>query len=116
MPSPSRVVADKERVSLPALWMALNNGFRWRMVLRMAAGEELTAPQAARGSDLRMSTVRKHLGQLRKLGVIDSRPGPDKRSEVFFLRASRRPEPGVLEFGACRIVLADPPQPLTPTG
>lgn len=91
------------------LWMALNNDFRWRMVLRMAAGEEITAPQAAKGSGLRMSTVRKHLGQLRALGVVESKAGPDRRSELFYLPEARRPEPGVLDFGSCRIVLAEMP-------
>jgi hypothetical protein len=91
------------------LWLALSNQFRWGLVLRMAAGEEITAPTAIKGSELRMSTVRKHLGLLRMYGVVDSRSGTDRRAEIFFLPAARRPEPGVLDFGSCRIVLAEPP-------
>ena len=110
-PPRPRYSAEVGTVTPHSLWIAMSNEFRWRVVLRLAAGEELTAPQAAKGSGLRMSTVRKHLGYLRQLGVADSKRGTDRRSEIFYVRAARRPEPGVLEFGACRIILADPPKP-----
>lgn len=105
--------ADGKRVagvSPMGLWRALSNQFRWKLVLRMAAGEEITATVAMRGSELRMATVRKHLGLLRMYGVVESKPGTDRRAEIFYLPESRRPEPGVLDFGSCRIVLADPPK------
>ena len=98
-----------DRITPPALWAALNNGFRWKVILRLAAGEELTAPQAGKGADLRLSTVRKHLRFLRGLGVVDSRAGRDRRSEIYYLPEARRPEPGVLDYGSCRIVLAEVP-------
>ena len=91
------------------LWKALSHGLRWRLILRMATGEELTARTAAKSSRLRLNSVRKQLALLRGYGVIASREGLDRREEIYYLPAANRPEPGVLDFGSCRITLAEIP-------
>lgn len=107
VPRPRTAGPRAERVDPVRLWGALSHGLRWRLVLRMAAGEEITAPIAARGGKLRLSAVRKNLAVLKRVGAVVSRAGLDRRSEVFFIPAERRPEPGVLDFGSCRITLAE---------
>ena len=105
-PAPVRVGAPQTEWLNPVrVWGALSLPLRWRLVLRMAAGEEITATIAARGAKLRLGSVRKNLAVLKAAGVVASRPGLDRRSEVFFIPPERRPEPGVLDFGSCRITL-----------
>ena len=105
-PAPVRVGTPQAAWLNPVrVWGALSLPLRWRLVLRMAAGEEITATIAARGAKLRLGSVRKNLAVLKKAGVVASRAGIDRRSEVFFIPPERRPEPGVLDFGCCRITL-----------
>ncbi len=104
---PPRTGPQAEWLNPVQVFGALSLPLRWRLVLKMAAGEEITATIAARGAKLRLGSVRKNLAVLKAAGVVSSRAGLDRRSEVFFIPPERRPEPGVLDFGSCRIVLAN---------
>lgn len=97
-----------QSVAARSLWAVVDNSFRWGVLLRLAAGEELTAVQAGEGSGLRKSTIRKHLAAMRGSRVIESRTAPDGRTEIYFLRPACRPAPGVLEFGECCVLLGRP--------
>ena len=82
---------------------ALANEWRWEMVWRMASGEELIATDLARELGRDFDGVSKHLRVLRDAGVVDARVGEDRRLTVFFIPAAFRPEPGVLDYGFCRL-------------
>ena len=82
---------------------ALANDFRWGLVWRMASGEELIATDLARELGRDPDGVSKHLRVLSDAGVAEARAGEDRRLTVFSIPAAFRPEPGVLDYGFCRL-------------
>lgn len=83
-------------------FFALSHPFRVWLVRRLLDGAELTATEVARERGRKFFTVNTHCKTLRDAGVIASLPGLDRRSEVYFIPAENRREPGWLDYGWCR--------------
>ncbi len=86
-----------------AFFAALGSAVRWEMVKRMADGTELSATDMAAALQRDFDGVRKHLQVLASAGVVACRPGADRRSVVYSVPAANRPQPGVLDYGFCRL-------------
>lgn len=81
---------------------ALSHPFRVWLVRRLLDRAESTATEVGRERGRKFFTVNTHCKTLRDAGVIASRPGQDRRSEVYFIPAENRREPGWLDYGWCR--------------
>jgi DNA-binding transcriptional ArsR family regulator len=80
---------------------ALGNPVRWQAVKRLAGGAALSASQVASALKRDFDGVSKHLRVLRAAGVVASRPGEDQRFELYYIPATFRPQPGVVDYGFC---------------
>lgn len=83
------------------LCAALGNPLRWQMVAMLASGAALSASEVATQLGRDFDGVSKHLRLLRTAGVLASRRGEDRRSELYFLPEAFRAKPGELDFGNC---------------
>src|SRR5690349_17557194 len=84
---------------------ALGSPARWAIVQFLADGREASISQAAALSRCTPENSSKHLAVLLKAGVVQCRAGADRRHSLFFIPAARRPAPGVLDFGICKVDL-----------
>lgn len=78
---------------------ALANPFRWQFVRLMADGSEWSASAVADRFGRDFDGVSKHLRRLRSAGILSSRRGQDRRTELFFLPSPFRSREGELDFG-----------------
>ena len=78
---------------------------RWPIVQLLADGRELTISGVAAVVGSTPENISKQLAVLRAAGVVEGRPGADRRQSVFYIPAARRPATGVLDFGFCVIDL-----------
>jgi DNA-binding transcriptional ArsR family regulator len=117
--SPSPSVSDKTPVSpwppvvagstvnAADFFAALGSAIRWPIVQMLATGKAMTATEVASALRRDFDGVSKHLRILREAGVVSSKTGEDKRLMLFFIPPEIRPQPGVLDYGFCRIRVAN---------
>lgn len=78
---------------------ALANLQRWQYLALLGDGQPRSASEVARHFHRDFDGVSKHLRLLRKAGLLTSRRGSDRRTELFHLPAAFRPADGVLDLG-----------------
>jgi predicted transcriptional regulator len=83
----------------------LASPLRWQILQMLKSGEALTASQVAAVVQRDFDGVSKHLRAMRATGVLASQPGEDRRNTHCFIPAEFRREPGILDFGVCRVRL-----------
>jgi hypothetical protein len=86
-------------------YAALGSSIRWSIFKMLASGQELSASMVASALKRDFDGVSKHLRVMRDAGVVAWRLGEDKRFTVYFIPAANRPEPGVVDYGFCRLRL-----------
>ena len=85
-------------------FFALGHAVRWQAVRMMANGEAVSASDVARSLGRDFDGVSKHLRVLREAGVAASKSAEhDGRLELFYIPESFRPQPGVVDYGFCRL-------------
>jgi len=85
------------------LFAVLASPLRWQILQMLKSGEALTASQMAAVVQRDFDGVSKHLRVMRDAGVLASQPGEDRRHTHYFLPEKFRREPGILDFGVCRV-------------
>lgn len=87
------------------VFFALGSEVRWPIVKLLADGSEknISDIRAVVGSTA--ENISKQLRMMVVAGVLENRPGADRRQSVFFIPAARRATPGVLDFGFCLLKL-----------
>jgi len=78
---------------------------RWRAILMMAGGRQITATDLATETKRDFDIASKHLHVLREAGLADSRTGDDHRLVCYFIPTDYLPEPDVVDYGFCRLRL-----------
>jgi len=84
---------------------ALASPVRWPIIQLLADGREMNISQGAAAAGCTAENFSKHLGVLLRAGVVETRVGGDRRQSIFYIPAARRPAPGVLDYGFCKIDL-----------
>jgi hypothetical protein len=88
-----------------AALFALGSAVRWPIIKLLANGRELTITQATAVTGCTRVNMGKQMLVLLNAGVVTMRAGTDRRQSVYSIPAGRRPAPGVLDYGFCRIDL-----------
>jgi hypothetical protein len=88
-----------------AVMLALGSDVRLAIVRKLADGRTLNVTEATALFKQTPESVGKHLKVLRAAGVVEWNPGADRRQSVFSIPATRRPAPGILNYGFCVIDL-----------
>jgi len=86
---------------------AMGSAVRWPVIQMLASGKAMTATEVAAALRRDFDGVSKHLRILREAGVVASKEGEDRRQILFYIPAENRPEPGILDYGFCRIRIAN---------
>jgi DNA-binding transcriptional ArsR family regulator len=107
-PTPDEAVTPPPQFDVVKALAALGNPVRWQAVKLLAGGQVLAVSQVAEALQRDFDGVSKHLRLLRAAGLVASRPGEDRRFELYYIPESFRPERGVLDYGFCRLRLASP--------
>ena len=107
--SPGAVVAapirTEARLDPVAALFALGSPVRWPLIKLLADGRTLSITEAAEMIGCTRENMGKQFGVLINAGVVDVREGEDRRHTLIQIPAARRPAPGVIDYGFCRIDL-----------
>jgi len=104
--SPWPDVVAGSTVSAPDFFAALGGRVRWPIIQMLASGRPMSATEVASALHRDFDGVSKHLRILREAGVIASTTGEDRRMVLFHIPVENRPEPGILDYGFCRVRIA----------
>lgn len=112
--STSRVSSEPARQLNPiVVFEALGSKIRWPIIQLLADGTPRTATDVASVLKRDFDGVSKHLRLMRDAGVVDAKPGEDRRLLFFFIPPENRREAGVLDYGICTIRVATAKQAVT---
>lgn len=89
------------RVDPVSLLFALASQVRWRIVQYLADGRAANGTEIASAIGHDRDATAKQLRLLRDSGVLESPDSDNRRQTLYQIPASRRPSPGVLDFGFC---------------
>jgi hypothetical protein len=98
--SPAPVALALDPVTVLA---ALANDVRWQAMTMMANGTAICASDLASATRRDVDSAGKHLRVLRASGAVGGRAGADTRFTMYFIPERFRPQPGVVDYGFCRL-------------
>lgn len=84
---------------------ALGSEVRWPIVQLLADGQARNISEIRAVAGTTAENISKQLRVLLVAGILENRPGEDRRQSVFTIPAAYRTKPGVLDFGFCVIDL-----------
>jgi hypothetical protein len=113
-------MSDTNPVSTPAanvldpvaVLAALGNPQRWQIMQMLVSGQELTLIGLAATTGRSYNAVHKDMKVLCAAGVVACRFGADGRVGIFHLPESCRVQPGILDYGFCRLRFAGAVEPV----
>jgi DNA-binding transcriptional ArsR family regulator len=99
---PPKTATETLRPDLKRLASALGHTTRWKMLRELSAGEPRTIDEMAKVAGCSYDNASKHLGMLRKAGLV-----VQGRGRLYELPKSYLPAPGqpVVDFGHCLLRL-----------
>ncbi len=95
IPSPAALLP------LANLAAALSDAMRWRILMALAEGEPLMVNELATRLGASSSLISKHLGRMRKMGVVEQ-----VRGRLYRIPPAYLPKRGLVDFGHCQIPTA----------
>ena len=104
-------IANKMSDSNPAtlnpvdVFFALGSEVRWPIVKLLADGQARNISEIRSVAGSTAENISKQLRVLLNAGILENRPGEDRRQSVFSIPAACRATPGQLDFGFCVIDL-----------
>jgi len=98
-------VATLPKLNPVAAFFALGSAVRWPIIKLLAEGREMTITEAAAVAGCTRENMGKQMLVLLNADVVEMRPGEDRRESIYYIPAARRPTPGVLDYGFCRLDL-----------
>lgn len=90
-------------------FFALGSDVRWAIFTLLADGKARRASDVAVVLKRDFDGVSKHLRLMREAGVVSVIAGEDRRYVWFAIPSKYRREPGVVDYGMCKILV--PPAP-----
>jgi hypothetical protein len=101
----SAVPASLPKLDPVAALFALGSAVRWPIINLLADGREMTITEAAAVAGCTRENMGKQMLVLLNAGVVECRPGEDRRESRYYIPAARRPAPDVIDYGFCKIDL-----------
>ena len=98
-------VASLPQLDPVAVMFALASPVRWPIIQLLANGREMNISDGAAVARCTAVNFSKHLGVMLKAGVVECRLGTDRRHTIFYIPAARRPAPGLIDYGFCKLDL-----------
>lgn len=105
--APAAPIASLPKLEPIAALFALGSPVRWPIIKLLADGRTLSITDAAEVIGCTRENMGKQFGVLINAGVVDVRDGEDRRHTLIHIPAARRPAPGVIDYGFCRIDLKE---------
>jgi DNA-binding transcriptional ArsR family regulator len=101
-PEPPKTATGTPRPDLERLASALGHTTRWKMLKELSAGEPRTIDEMAKVAGCSYDNASKHLGMLRKAGLV-----VQGRGRLYEVPKSYLPTPGqpVVDYGHCLLRL-----------
>lgn len=96
-------VASQPKLDPVRAMAALGSPFRWPIIQLLADGREMSITQGAATAGCTVVNFSKHLGVMLAAGIVECRQGEDRRQTIFSIPAARRPAPGVIDYGFCKL-------------
>ena len=96
---PAATIPESPTLDLVTVMSALGSEVRWPIVKLLADG---TARNISDIRDVAATTaenISKQLRVLQNAGILEGRPGDDRRQQIFSIPAAYRATPGILDFG-----------------
>lgn len=90
-------------------FFALGSDVRWAIFQLLADGKPRRATDLAAVLKRDFDGVSKHLRMMRQAGVVSVVAGEDRRYVWFAIPSKYRREPGVVDYGMCRILVPEVP-------
>ncbi len=87
------------------VFFALGSEVRWPMVKLLADGQARSISEIRSVVGSTAENISKQLRVLLDAGILENRPGEDRRQSVFSIPAAYRATSGVLNFGFCVVKL-----------
>jgi hypothetical protein len=91
---------------------ALGNHQRWQIMQMLVSGQELTLIGLAATMGRSYNAVHKDMKVLCAAGVVACRFGEDGRVGIFHVPAAFRVQPGIVDYGFCRLRFAGAAEPV----
>ena len=88
-----------------AALFALGSPVRWPLIRLLADGRTLSITEAAALAGCTRETMGKQFGVLINAGVVEVCEAEDRRHTLISIPAARRPAPGVVDYGFCKLDL-----------
>jgi predicted transcriptional regulator len=88
-----------------AVFFALGSEVRWPIVKLLADGQARSISEIRSVAGSTAENISTQLRVLLVAGVVENRPGEDRRQSVFIIPDACRATPGVLDFGFCVVKL-----------
>lgn len=102
---PSVPVGSLPKLDPVAALLALGSSVRWPIIKLLADGREMSITECAAVAGCTRENMGKQMLVLLNAGVVDCRFGEDRRQSIYSIPAVRRPAPGVIDYGFCKIDL-----------
>ena len=97
--------SDLPKLKIADVMFALGSEVRWPIVQLLADGRARNISEIRAVAGSTAENISKQLRVLSSAGILENRPGEDRRQSVFSIPAAYRATPGVLDFGFCVIDL-----------
>lgn len=101
----SPAVASEKQFDPVAFFAALGDPVRWRALTMAVGGQDITVNQVASAMGRKYGMTHRHMTQLWTTGVLAYRVGTGGREGLYYVPAEKRPAPGVVDYGFCRLRL-----------
>ena len=101
-PLPTKLVTNLDP---PTVFATIGNPLRWQILLLLADGRQMSTTHVTNAFRRRLAANGKQLRLMSDAGVLVAHAGADRRECVYSIPKAFRAEPGVLDFGVCRIPL-----------
>ena len=88
-----------------AVLFALGSPVRLPIIKPLGDGRTMTITECAAVAGYTRENMGKQMLVLLNAGVVECFAGEDRRQSVYSISAARRPAPGVLDYGFCKIDL-----------
>lgn len=88
-----------------AVFAALGSEVRWPILQRLADGQAWAVTDLAAAFGREADGIGRQLQVLLRAGVVEMSIGEDRRTSMYRIPERYRREPGVLDFGVCRVLL-----------
>ena len=99
--------SDSPALNPVDVFFALGSEERWPIVKLLADGQARSISEIRAVAGTTAENIGKQLRVLLNAGILENRPGEDRRQSIFSIPAAYRENPGVIDLGFCQLQFPD---------